>query len=749
MPNRNQPDQSDSELNRNRSDEPDGPGGGVDFGGVAGSRGPEDAPGAGAGSGDGDGDDGDESKRKPRSGGASGTGPPSDDDSNEPDGPGGGVDFGGVAGSKGPEDAPGAGAGSGDSGGDSDGADATLGDLPETTRQRIRNERPGLSEEAPVSTGEGTSIEESPSDADRQIGPGPTTGGGLGEEEQYPVSEAVEDAEKNQTLVEMATTGGVLSQKPTGSEGLLPGSIAGTDVSEQRLDEAFVQSQQFAESIDVGATFGSPADPLGSGGAIRGQPGSPPGEDPADGPVESFVAGAARTGAVAPASAAKSAETATEVAQNAGQILTEFGVAETAETGAAVGRESVDRAVRSARSEPAEFAGGVALGAALGAGGLSRGASARGALTAEFDPRIGIFGETIESRSLSRFLDDDRGQADTAITIERTADDETRETADLDEFEEEVRRREEARENVPDEDLREVIDTDADSERRTADTPTEDARDAYDTVSIGTPVRPDERGATPDTDARDAADVAGDTGLSARGQTRVSEAIEAAEQRRRGVDPTAVARSDVGVGQLGATTGLGTLLGAASATATTTRTDTGTVVDVFARPGVIAGTTGAVGRPTDTDEPPVFDPDTSDPDSPSVFDPDAGDPDRRRPRDPDGGTPWDPDRRDPDIPNDDERERQRGRETAGFGGFSGASIGSGDAVGAGYFNEFVTGYAVGAGPREVADDGGGLFGRPTETQVSATGETAAALDAARATFFADDDDSDGGGFNLL
>jgi len=85
---------------------------------------------------------------------------------------------------------------------------------------------------------------------------------------------------------------------------------------------------------------------------------------------------------------------------------------------------------------------------------------------------------------------------------------------------------------------------------------------------------------------------------------------------------------------------------------------------------------------------------------------------------------------------DDGGERQRGSDS---GGSSTSGSNRDQGISAGWYNEFVTGYAVGPGAREPAagDDSPAatfLGARQTETQATATGETREAVEAAEATF---------------
>lgn len=88
-----------------------------------------------------------------------------------------------------------------------------------------------------------------------------------------------------------------------------------------------------------------------------------------------------------------------------------------------------------------------------------------------------------------------------------------------------------------------------------------------------------------------------------------------------------------------------------------------------------------------------------------------------------------------DNGTDDSERSAAGGDSAGSTAAAGVSSG----ISAGWFNEFVTGYAVGPGAREPAssDDSPAaafLEARQTETQATATGETREAVDTAEATF---------------
>jgi hypothetical protein len=229
-------------------------------------------------------------------------------------------------------------------------------------------------------------------------------------------------AERNPEIVDRGTSGGFLSERG-GDTGLLPANATantprgelGTDISETRARELAATGALFRERLDVGATFSSPADPLGSGGQPRA--GRPVGAPDPEGEnlAENFVEGGAGLGPDLLA-----APLATERVAEAGQAvpgaIRDFGVGETGETAVAVGRDRAAETADRARSNPGEFAGGVAGGLALGAGVLGRGATGglRDAVAAELDPRVGPLGTTAETRAargVRDFLSDDRGQA--------------------------------------------------------------------------------------------------------------------------------------------------------------------------------------------------------------------------------------------------------------------------------------------------------------------------------------------------
>lgn len=251
---------------------------------------------------------------------------------------------------------------------------------------------------------------------DPEFGPGPDTPGGRGAIDSggdFPIAERIGAAEANPDIVDRATTGGFLSERD-GSAGVLPSELGGVDISETRAREFARDAAAFGETLDLGAAFSSPADPLGSGGQVRsGRPiGAPDPEN--ENPVENFLEGGARLGTDV-AAAPTQAETVAEVAQSSPGIFGDFGLGEIGETSTAVGRDKTSQAAAAARENPAEFAGGLAAGLVVGGGLAGRsGGSLRGAVKAELDPRVGPFGTTAETRlfrGARGFLDDDRGQA--------------------------------------------------------------------------------------------------------------------------------------------------------------------------------------------------------------------------------------------------------------------------------------------------------------------------------------------------
>jgi len=115
---------------------------------------------------------------------------------------------------------------------------------------------------------------------------------------------------------------------------------------------------------------------------------------------------------------AADAEKIIEGVQNAPRASQRYGAGTVAETVTALGRQQAAQFVRRAQSEPVRTGSGIALDVAGGAVVLGRTPSA-GDLRAEVDPRIGFFGETIESRALG--LRNRGGEASTAnVDVDRS-----------------------------------------------------------------------------------------------------------------------------------------------------------------------------------------------------------------------------------------------------------------------------------------------------------------------------------------
>jgi hypothetical protein len=120
-----------------------------------------------------------------------------------------------------------------------------------------------------------------------------------------------------------------------------------------------------------------------------------------EGPAERAAEGAATAGLsiLNVRQRAADAEQIIEGVQNAPGVANERGSDEVAETVGALVRKQGEQFVRRAQSEPLRTGAGVGLDVFGGAVALGRTPSA-GDLRAEVDPRIGFFGETIESRAL-------------------------------------------------------------------------------------------------------------------------------------------------------------------------------------------------------------------------------------------------------------------------------------------------------------------------------------------------------------
>jgi hypothetical protein len=270
------------------------------------------------------------------------------------------------------------------------------------------------------------------------FGPGPGTDGGLGDPDPGgdggaivdDTVEAVDSAEANETIVDRATTGGLLSERGE-SAGLFPDSLGDgggaaigdgrVDISETRLRETGETATAVGQSLDIGAITSAQAaavSPFVGGQGVRPDARDlDPTADAAPGQEsipEEFIEGGASVPFDLPGAAAE-AETAAEAGQSLldDDLFEDFGADTVGETAVAQGRDRAEQTVGAIRENPAGFAGAVTAGAVVGAGGLSRGSTGTlgQAVRAEVDPRIGPFGETLESQAFSRFLSDDRGQA--------------------------------------------------------------------------------------------------------------------------------------------------------------------------------------------------------------------------------------------------------------------------------------------------------------------------------------------------
>lgn len=198
-------------------------------------------------------------------------------------------------------------------------------------------------------------------------------------------------------ITDRLTTGGVLSEGPGTSDGVVPGTVGGVDVSEQRLQQEAAETRQarterFENSEELTVA----------------------GSDLPD----RVITGAAQTAsAVAnPAGLATSAETALEVGTSAPGAVADEGAGDVAQTAAAVGVEAGEQTVDAAQENPAEFAGGAAFGVAAGTA-ATRGLSLRRGGGGTPDADGGALGDLssavdVDSPGNSRsFLDDTRGQA--------------------------------------------------------------------------------------------------------------------------------------------------------------------------------------------------------------------------------------------------------------------------------------------------------------------------------------------------
>jgi len=215
-------------------------------------------------------------------------------------------------------------------------------------------------------------------------------------------------------------SGGLVSETANSSDGLLPGEIAGIDVSEQRLENIADRGAAVAEKADDFEP--EPASPDAAVGNFAF------GTNIAGEAADAF-GGAAAGGAALP----RATESGVEFAQNAPLNL------ETARTAGTVGVETARSQAKLAVNEPVEFATGAGLSYVTGAAaGRVAGSAARRGRSAS--TRIG--GEYIEPTDLTneqtvrfyesgdagadaRFpgaVDDDLYQTDPAAAVRQQAD---------------------------------------------------------------------------------------------------------------------------------------------------------------------------------------------------------------------------------------------------------------------------------------------------------------------------------------
>jgi len=141
------------------------------------------------------------------------------------------------------------------------------------------------------------------------------------------------------------TRGGVLSETPDDTSGLLPGEVAGVDISEERVRGAAEWGdKQKAEFDEGGDIFGSPR-------------------------AESALQGAAGVGVdiLNVPQHIQTAETAVEVGQSTPGAVDEYGAATVGSTFAGVGAAAGGSMLRDAKSDPIEFGSGAVFGYVTGA----------------------------------------------------------------------------------------------------------------------------------------------------------------------------------------------------------------------------------------------------------------------------------------------------------------------------------------------------------------------------------------------
>ncbi|MDB2293692.1 hypothetical protein PM085_15655 [Halorubrum ezzemoulense] len=199
-------------------------------------------------------------------------------------------------------------------------------------------------------------------------------------------------------ITDRLTTGGLLSESPGTADGVVPGTVGGVDVSEQRLQQEAAETRQARNE-----RFENSEELTVAGSDLP----------------DRVITGAAQTAsAVAnPAGLATSAETALEVGTSAPGAIADEGAGDVAQTAAAVGVEAGERTVDAAQQNPAEFAGGAAFGVAAGTA-ATRGLSLRRGGSSTPDADGGGLGDLSSAVDVETpgsggrsFFGDTRGQA--------------------------------------------------------------------------------------------------------------------------------------------------------------------------------------------------------------------------------------------------------------------------------------------------------------------------------------------------
>jgi len=247
--------------------------------------------------------------------------------------------------------------------------------------------------------------------------------------------EPIAEATRNERVVEQTTTGGLFAETEADASPGVFNDPVGTDTA-QALGLAETSDAALEES---GERFFPETVPLPSpeqirvGGADEGTVFTGDTEDPgapvsAEGPVERVSEGAAgaAVGLVNVPEQASRLESGVEAVGGLPGAVAAEGVGETGETAVAVGRDAAFEAGARAADNPVRTAGAVGIGVAGNAALSGRLPRSRRDVRSEFDPTVGLFGRTLEARSLDRlrgrdssetqpggvrtFLGDDRGQ---------------------------------------------------------------------------------------------------------------------------------------------------------------------------------------------------------------------------------------------------------------------------------------------------------------------------------------------------